>query len=80
MNRKHDGDAIFILRHEARRPVQQRLARARRRVMKSLSLSAEYVAETRAHGEALPLRFNKGAFAFAAISVDDPFALPVEDD
>jgi hypothetical protein len=48
-NRKHDGDAVLIFRHKARRPVQQRHARARRRVMKLLSLIAEYVSSARAH-------------------------------
>ena len=79
MNRKDDGDAILILRYEARRAVQQRRASAGRRVMKSLSLIAEYVAGTCAHGEALPLRLDEGAFAFPAVRVNDPSALPIHD-
>jgi len=80
MNRKDDGDVILILRHQARRAVQQGRACTLRRIMKSLSLIAEYVAGTRAHGEALPLRFDKGAFALLTVCVDDPPALPVQND
>lgn len=46
-HRKNDRDAFFVLRYEARRPVQQRRAGARRRVMKSPLLVAEYVADAR---------------------------------
>src|SRR5262249_51461442 len=40
-NRKHDGDASLVLRDEARRPVQERQACARRHVVKLMSLIAE---------------------------------------
>jgi hypothetical protein len=41
MDRKHDGDAMLILCHEARQPVDERAAGAKRQIMKLMSLVAE---------------------------------------
>jgi hypothetical protein len=58
MDRKHDGDAILIFRHEARRPVEERGAGAQRRVMKLMSLIAE--------SHVTPALFERLLAAFAA--------------
>ena len=49
MDRKHDGDAILLFRHEARRPIEERGARERRRVVEMMSLiDGSHVAPDRA--------------------------------